>query len=219
MSFLMTHLIVAKNLSDSFSIQINSLPQYYLGSISPDAVHNRDNYISDYKRYSHLITGNEKWGKTTDNDSWKSNVIQFLQKHKNSNNFDFILGYCIHVLTDIYNNIHVWTPFRLTHFGKDDWDYDNIHHFESKKIDIELSLSYKYKDDIRFYLEKSECFDLYDIIYFDEIEKQKTYVMGSWYMNNEHPDISANEIRTLEKEMDFIKNSTEYIAFILHNIL
>ena len=67
----MTHLIISENISKIFASRINSLPQFYLGSIAPDAVHNRTNYISDYKKASHLITGNEKWGFVTENDEWK----------------------------------------------------------------------------------------------------------------------------------------------------
>ena len=49
----------------------------------------------------------------TENDDWTENVLKFLPDKRNSDNYDFILGYCCHILSDIYNNIVVWTPFRL----------------------------------------------------------------------------------------------------------
>jgi len=113
MSFTMTHLIIAESISEIFDNHALSLPQYYLGSIAPDAVHNRENYISDFKKNSHLITDDNKWAMVTNNDNWINNVASFLKKHKNSEHYDFILGYCCHILTDIYNNINVWTPFRI----------------------------------------------------------------------------------------------------------
>ena len=65
MAFTMTHLIISKNISEMFASQIESLPQFYLGSIAPDAVHNRANYNLENKKTSHLITGTEKWGLIT----------------------------------------------------------------------------------------------------------------------------------------------------------
>ena len=43
MAFTMTHLIISENISEIFANRIESLPQYYLGSIALDAVHNRAN--------------------------------------------------------------------------------------------------------------------------------------------------------------------------------
>ena len=48
----------------------------------------------------------------TNNDEWKNNVINFLNNHKNSENHDFIVGYCCHILSDIHNNTTLWIPFK-----------------------------------------------------------------------------------------------------------
>lgn len=56
MAFTMTHLIISKNISEIFDSHIKNLPQFYLGTIAPDTVHNRANYTSEYKKASHLIT-------------------------------------------------------------------------------------------------------------------------------------------------------------------
>lgn len=62
MAFTMTHLIVSKNVSEMLKNQIKSLPQFYLGTIAPDAVHNRANFCIDFKKASHLVSLEEKWG-------------------------------------------------------------------------------------------------------------------------------------------------------------
>ena len=214
MPFAMTHLIIAKKISDKYSGCVKSLPQFYLGSIAPDAVHNRVNYVSDYKKHSHLITGTEKWGMTTENDKWKNNVLEFLYKHKNSNNRDFVLGYCVHVLTDLNNNIVLWTPFREQYFKERDWEYDNIHHRESEKIDIELALSYDERHIFWENLKMSNSVDLPDYVYASEIDNQKNLILNEWYINKERPDVSLNEVRTYTLEMEFIKNTADYIDAI-----
>jgi hypothetical protein len=219
MSFTMTHLIIAENISKIFANHIGSLPQFYVGSIAPDAVHNRADYISDYKKASHLIIGNEKWGMITDNDEWQNNVVAFLHKHKQSENHDFIIGYVCHILADIYNNINVWTPYGQKYNIDINNGYNNLHHIESNKIDIELALTYENRHEIWRHLENSNSVTIPNTIYAAEIDKQKENILNSWYINKERQNISSNTIRTYENEMELIKNTTEFISKILQNIL
>ena len=219
MAFTMTHLIISKNISEIFADQIESLPQFYLGSIAPDAVHNRANFIPEYKKTSHLITGAEEWGMITEYDEWKNNVIIFLSKHKKSINHAFILGYCTHVLSDLYNTIHIWTPYRLKYAGEFEKGYGNLHHQECNKIDIELALTYEYREDFWLNLMKSTSIDLPDIIYAPEIDKQKDNILNSWYKGKERQDIASNKIRTYENEMEFIKNAADFAACIFQENL
>ena len=215
----MTHLIISKNVSEIFKNQIESFPQFYLGSIAPDAVHNRANYVSEFKKASHLIAGTEKWGLITDNDEWESNIVTFLNKYNKSDNHDFILGYCSHVLSDMYNNINIWTPYRLKHADAFDKGYDNIHHHECNKIDIELALTYEGREDFWLHLANSNSVDMPGIIYAVEIDKQKDNILNSWYKDKERQDISSNKIRTLEGETDFIKKATGFVSSIFQENL
>ena len=216
MAFTMTHLIISENISKIFVSNIKSLPLFYLGSIAPDAAHQRANYSSEYKKVSHLITSGENWGTITKTDEWEDNVIQFLVKLKNSENRDFIIGYCTHVLGDIYNTINIWNPFKLKYADElKEVSYGNIHHQECNKLDIELALTYDGRNDFWSYLSKSESIDLPNIIYATEIDKQKKLILNSWYKDKERQDISSNRIRTYEGEMEFIRNAAAYIASIL----
>ncbi|MCL1794026.1 MAG: zinc dependent phospholipase C family protein [Oscillospiraceae bacterium] len=212
MAFTMTHLIISKNISESFAGQIEDLPQFYLGSIAPDAVHNRANYISEHKKASHLISGTEKWGFTTENEAWKNNVVAFLDKNKKSENRDFILGYCCHVLSDIYNNINVWTPFRQKYAEELEKGYGNIHHQENNKIDIELALTYEGRNEFWLHLANSKSIDLPPLIYAAELDRQKDNILRFWYRGKERQDISSNRIRTYGGEMEFIANATDFVA-------
>lgn len=219
MAFTMTHLIISENISERFADLIGNLPQFYLGSIAPDAVHNRANYISEYKKASHLISGAEKWGFITENDAWKSNVVAFLNKNKKSANHDFILGYCSHVLSDMYNNINVWTPFRLKYADELEKGLGNLHHQENNKIDIEQALTYEGRNDFWLHLADSKSIDLPPVIYAAELDKQKDNILNSWYRGKERQDISANKIRTYDGEMEFIKNAADFVALVFRENL
>ena len=220
MAFTMTHLIISKNISEIFANHIESLPQFYLGSIAPDAVHNRANYISEYKKASHLITGDEIWGMITDYDGWQNNIIAFLNKNKNSEHHDFILGYCCHILGDLYNTINVWTPFRLKYADDlKEINYGNIHHQECNKVDIELALTYEGRNDFWLHLANSKSIDLPPIIYAAELDKQKDNILHSWYKDKERQDISSNKIRTYDGEIEFIKNATDFVKLVFYENL
>ena len=220
MAFTMTHLIISENISKIFTSHIKDLPQFYLGSIAPDAAHQRANYNSEYKKASHLITGDEQWGFITKTDEWKNNVTAFLIKNRNSENLDFILGYVTHVLGDIYNTIHMWNPFKLKYADElKELTYGNIHHQECNKIDIELALTYYGRNDFWFYLAKSKSIDLPNIIYAAEIDKQKDLILNSWYKGKERQDLLSNKVRTYDNEMDFIKNTTSFVVDILNEYL
>ena len=219
MSFTMSHLIIAKNISDKYKDHIKNLPQFYLGSIAPDAAHNRADYISDFKKHSHLITGSEKWGMTTENDKWKDNIYNIFKKHTNSENHDFILGYCTHALGDLYNNIAIWTAFREKYFKDKDWVYDNVHHRDSNRNDIELALTYKDRDILWQNLQMSVSIDFPDYIYASELDMQKELILNVWYKDKERPDISLNKERTFEMELDFIEKATDYVSLAFKDLL
>jgi len=218
MPFLMTHLIIAKNLSKIFPQNI-CLPQLYLGSIAPDAVHFRPNYVSDYKKASHLIVGPERWGLITNNDEWENDIIAFLDKNIGTENHDFILGYCTHILSDLYNNVNIWTPFRLKYPDEIEKGYGNLNHQEHNKIDIELALTYEGREDFWSNLIKSTSLDLPGIIYAVEIDKQKNNILDIQYKDKERPDIASNQLVTYESTMDFINKATNFVAQILRKHL
>jgi len=219
MPFIMTHLIIAKNLSEIYADQIKDIPQFYLGSAAPDAVHNRANYKSDYKKTSHLCVGDERWGYVTNNDEWEASIIAFMNNRIKSADRDFILGYCAHTLADLYNNVHSWTPFRLKYPDEAAKGYDNLHHRESGLIDIELGLTYPGREDFRRLLRESRSVDLPDIVFTDEIDKQKDLILNSWYVDKERPDLSRNMHVTCDNMEEFINNATGYIVSIFNTVI
>ena len=173
----MTHLIVAKNIIDKINI-VHDLPQFFLGAVAPDAVHYRAGYVSDFKKASHLCVGSEKWGVMTNYGEWADSVITFYNKYKGAEQYDFILGYCAHILTDIYNAEHVWNPFRLEHPEVMSQGYGDLYHTESGGIDKELALTWKDSGYFWQNLAKSRGVDLPGVICADEIEKQKDNILS-----------------------------------------
>ncbi|MCL1845377.1 MAG: hypothetical protein FWF77_05700 [Defluviitaleaceae bacterium] len=80
MAFPLTHLCVAW--------RINRNAQFLLGSIAPDAVHYRAEFMGESvknigatKKVTHLCpVSNERWGQVTDNDGWVECVKNFARQ-------------------------------------------------------------------------------------------------------------------------------------------
>ena len=88
----MVHLAVARKIINDFN-GINNLPSFYLGAIAPDAIHMSEKQGEEAKQKSHLYSRNIQG---------IQNVYNYYSKKSNCIDSDFLLGYCIHILTDIY---------------------------------------------------------------------------------------------------------------------
>lgn len=91
MALLMVHLLAARNWAQMHERYLND-PDFYLGAISPDAIHIRDKGDKSNKNRIHL-------------NNWLSpdpdEVVRYWKKHHTP----FDIGYGIHVLTDAQ-----WVP-------------------------------------------------------------------------------------------------------------
>jgi hypothetical protein len=213
--FTMTHLIIADKLTESLSFKIDNLPQFFLGNIAPDTVHNRNGYISDYKKASHFYPGEGVWGMITDNGEWIESVVSTYKRHKNSENRDFVLGCCAHILADIYHNIHIWTPYRLANSYQPGMGYLNKIYPEHNRLDIELALTHEKREYYFSTIKDSQSVDFNGVIYADETDMQKDNILNKWYKDKERQNISANEIVTYGVLMDMIDKAVEFINGII----
>lgn len=67
--------------------------EFYLGLMAPDAV-NVEHFANKQERWTSHV-------RDTDLNIWKENLKKFYKEEKNKINNDFLLGYTIHILTDI----------------------------------------------------------------------------------------------------------------------
>lgn len=85
------HLNVSKKIAEKYPKY--DTPNFYIGSIAPDAV-NLNGFAEKGVRW----TAHKR---AKDLDEWKSNIIEFYNKEQKNFENDYLLGYVVHILTDI----------------------------------------------------------------------------------------------------------------------
>ena len=214
MPFPMTHLHIANNIATLHPECIKSLSQFYLGTLAPDSVHFRAEFIANDKKTTHLCVGDENWGEITNNDEWIDNVMSFLREHRNSENACFALGYAVHILADIYGNINIWTPFRLKMNLQMANYYGGEHHKRQAAVDFKLANEFEQKKEIWNLLEKSEEITIPGIVFAKDAEKQKRNILQVQY-ENITSNMQTTEVAAYENALKQIENTTKFISEFL----
>ncbi len=211
MPFPMVHLSIAKHILRVAS-HIKKPCQFLLGSIAPDSVHFRPDFESDMKKESHLAVGDERWGWVTDNSGWKENVLRFYELMKGSDDPDFILGYCAHVLADIKHNVEIWTPFRLEHEHELISGQGSALHREAVEVDFELYRTFPERHEVWALLEQAQAIDIPGIVRASDIERARSHLLHKQYLGRKSVDTSAYKFVTVENMTDFIAEAWREIA-------
>ena len=87
----MVHLSVAENLKNE---NVDKTAEYYLGAISPDAVHMREDYKREHKTASHFAIKNVGTAEKL------AEFLEILNGTQEKDRKDFLKGYLVHILTD-----------------------------------------------------------------------------------------------------------------------
>lgn len=122
MAYTMTHILVAEEVQQHFKKKMD-YATYILGTIAPDAVHASSKYNVKLKERSHLFSEGLRWGEITNeiqSQVWLENIKKYYINNREKYNADFLLGYIVHLLVDVYCSIKFYAPFINT--INDDYD-------------------------------------------------------------------------------------------------
>ncbi len=172
----MVHLLVARKYSEEFpKLGIN--PEFYLGNIAPDAVYTRSDYSSILKDISHL----NNW-----KANQKENVFVFYSK---SNKSPYLLGYCLHILTDIITG----DIFRLR-FNEKGIPMDlqeSIYHKEIELFSQSLYCDSEFSKYVFSMLDQSHPYPVDELVTQVDVQKEKAYVTtrkAEWIQAYKYPN-------------------------------
>ncbi len=134
--FPISHLYIAGRILSARDVPENAAAAFLLGSIAPDAVQFRDGFVVSQKLVTHLCPDNgEAWGRVTANDLWMANVTRFAAE---SGGDPFMLGYAAHIIGDIFNNVKIWTPFRMADPVNAEKGHSSVYYEEVARVDTRL---------------------------------------------------------------------------------
>ena len=212
MPYPMIHLQIAKKILDDSVLIIEDKPQFYLGTLSPDAVQFREVYD---KKLSHIVYSNVPWGFVVDNDEWIKDLFGFFHENYGKTNKSFLFGYLIHILADIYNNIKIWTPFRLKNSDKNFRELHEISYKENMIIDLKLFQECMFIKELWIYLKESISFNFLNIVNKTDMDNIKNQILNIQYKNKEPANDKKNTIVTYSNIIKFINETVAFIIDLL----
>ncbi|HKL99580.1 MAG TPA: zinc dependent phospholipase C family protein [Mobilitalea sp.] len=219
MAGLVTHLITAREvikLLPAGTIKDEGL--FYAGSIAPDAVHSRENFVRADKKHTHLRDD------ILDRDFMKDyymslfcqRVVDFILENKTRRDglFDAYRGYVVHLLTDELNilTMRQESVLMMEKEGISQGDIEFFHNVveDMNRNDIYLAHNYAEMNEIGLSLERVKPFQIEGMVSEFEITDTKEWVLQR-YFRETHEVIEPIYI-SFDRTLDFISMSAANIA-------
>lgn len=195
----MVHLNVAQTVKNTKKLKIQNIADYYLGSISPDAIHMKDNFTPKDKENSHL---NARRNESIDN------VKKFITTVGIKN--DFILGYIVHVLTDIYWHESLYQVFKTNYSEDKNPIQDQRHAYYSDTDQLDIML-YDQPNRLVFwnYLNQAHAQSIKNIISAEEVDKWNKRTLN-WYEEKHDYQVPIRYISLVDLNK-FISSASKFI--------
>jgi hypothetical protein len=185
----MVHMSITENIFRNKGFEIDS--QFLLGSISPDAIHMRENTTREDKRKTHFFMQED----TKIEDLFNNQLRPFFDPLRaDDQRFMFAKGYISHVLTDLLWLHTVYGDFRKKIAEDHIEDARTLYYMETDQIDFNLFKNESWRTQIWEILNLSTPVDVPNILTAEEIEKWKTRTLGWFTEIAKEPDIEPKYI-------------------------
>jgi hypothetical protein len=173
--------------------------------------HFRENYNRSLKRKSHLYINLEKSETECFIKNWKANVINLFLQNKTGENFEFLAGYCIHLMADIYSHKNIWRAFELQYSDRKDIDYKKIYRDESLSVDLEICQKSKYKETIFPLIGRAREIDFLDLVSKEDLRGLKDNIVHKQYGGKTEMTTGGNKYIRYDETMENNNKIIEYI--------
>lgn len=185
MAYQMIHMEIAYRLLNRMP-QTENAAEFLLGSVAPDSVHMAPHFTIDRKVKSHMFEGCGRWSDTQDYQRWKSNIYDTFcmisAKRERSGYRDFVLGLCVHCLTDYWNDIKIWRRLQSEYIPPMEPEaFKEAYYVEARGIDLWLYQNSKNTAAIRELLAGAKAFDAEGLVRREDIEKQRAHLLNVQY--------------------------------------
>lgn len=212
MAYTMTHILIAEKLQHELGREVD-YPAYILGTIAPDAVHANPNFSVELKERSHLFPENLKWGKVTNEEQilpWLENIKDYYIKNRDMYNIDFLSGYIIHLLADVYNSVHFYGPF-LTSLNGDIKEKIELFKRENYIVNYYLYSLFSKKKNLLEILHAGKAVTLAGVIEKEDIERRIGQLFEFEFKYWDVSHIAEQQICKIEDMEEVIQKAALYI--------
>ena len=204
----MMHLLIADKIYTEKCSSIHSYDDFLLGSIAPDAVHEKENYTRETKEISHYRFNSK---------SQISYFDTFFDEYYTPENRDFVVGYLVHLLSDMiwYHSIRV--PFK-EEFAKaplHDMSMNEAYYADCEQIE-QLMFSERNAPRIIEALNRGKAYSLEGLIDAEDVKGWKEKLIFDY--NNKKSILLHTEYISEQHIRDYIANCagqcTEYLRYL-----
>lgn len=169
----MVHFAVTYKLSFS-----DPSPAFLLGSISPDAIHAREHVTRQDKGVTHFVR-EERFPSI---ETLQNACIEYLDKDRNAEWKEFILGYFAHIYTDIRWTETLYVDFEQQYSG-DPAETRKTYHREVSQLEFDLLKHKAWAKDALIKLRQAHAFALDPFLTRDEVGRYRDSKI-KWLQNN-----------------------------------
>ena len=165
---------------------------------------------------SHMFEGCGKWGDTQDYQQWNSNIYSVFRvafaEEERTDYRDFLLGLCVHWLTDYWNDIKIWKKLQKEYIPPMNFEeFRDVYYQEARDIDRWLYKNSKNTEAIREMLANSKVFDVDGLVNKESVEKQRNHLLNVQY-DIDTVDISKFQFLSASTIENFIDSVVNDIA-------
>lgn len=165
------HLNISKKIAEKYPKY--DTPNFYIGTIAPDAI-NLNGFAEKSLRWS-------AHKRAKDLEEWKNNIINFYNQELENYPEDYLMGYVIHVVTDIIADQIYYKDGIYEDIIKNRTSEDEAFKFFKDQIEIyeNSQLNESWWSDVKSKLENCEAYDINSLPKQDILD-WKNQVIG-WY--------------------------------------
>jgi hypothetical protein len=218
MAGLAAHLIIAREVHKLLPKgTIRDVGQFYAGSIAPDAIHARVNYVRAEKKHTHLR--DEIPDKDFIQEFYRNLFLErvasfiLLNRDRQDGLLDAYRGYVVHLLTDELYLLTLRREFvkRMEKLGITQNDREFFHRIitDMNRNDFLLLYSYQEKEEIRFYLEQVQPFGIDDMLSVTEVSESREWVINRFF--REEYELQDPVYVSFDSTREFVRMAAENI--------
>lgn len=224
MAYQMIHMEIAYRLLECFP-QIRDRAEFLLGSLAPDSVHMNPDYEVGMKVRSHMFEECGPWGDTQDYERWDRNIrvvldeISGLSQESGTGYRSYLLGMCVHCLTDYRNDLYIWRYLQKEFIPRMGFDlFKKDYYVEARGIDCWLYQNSPYTAKIRSLLATAESYEVADMVNKQEVEQMRHHLL---YVQYDAPvqDISGYRFLSADFLEGFLQRTVTEIAAQIQDVI